>query len=127
MAVFEVGDNELPRKKGYLNWGEKIGTPTILDSDFRSENKHRIQNLSFVVFVTVQKFLLFGLSVIENPKNKNPKSKIHLITLSTRYSTDFGIVRPICFAVLRLITSSNFIGRSTGSSVGFIPLRILST
>ena len=48
MAVFEVGDNELPRKKGYLGWGEKIGTPTILDSDCRSENKHRIQNLSFV-------------------------------------------------------------------------------
>ena len=22
MAVFEVGDNELPRKKGYLDWGE---------------------------------------------------------------------------------------------------------
>ena len=122
MAVFEGGDNELPRKKGYLGWGEKIGTSTILDSDCRSESKHRIQNLSFVVFVTVQKFLLFGLSVIENPK-----SKIHLITLSTRYSTDSGIVRPICFAVLRLITSSNFIGRSTGSSVGFIPLRILST
>ena len=71
MAVFEVGDNELPRQMGYLGWGEKIGTPTILDSDCRSESKHRIQNLSFVVFVTVQKFLLFGLSVIENPKKKS--------------------------------------------------------
>ena len=31
----------------------------------------------------------------------------YLITLSARYSTDCGIVTPICFAVLRLITSSN--------------------
>src|SRR5215831_10127275 len=30
----------------------------------------------------------------------------HLTTLSARYKTDCGIVRPICFAVLRLITSS---------------------
>jgi hypothetical protein len=29
------------------------------------------------------------------------------ITLSARYSKDCGIVRPICFAFLRLITSSN--------------------
>ena len=38
-----------------------------------------------------------------------------------------GIVRPICLAVLRLITSSNFVGCSTGSSAGLAPFRILST
>ena len=38
----------------------------------------------------------------------------YLITLSARYSIDCGIVRPICFAVLRFITSSNFVGCSTG-------------
>ena len=38
----------------------------------------------------------------------------YLITLSARASIDCGIVRPICFAVLRLITSSNFVGCSTG-------------
>jgi hypothetical protein len=34
-------------------------------------------------------------------------------------------VRPICFAVFKLITSSNFIGLSTGRSAGLIPLSIL--
>jgi hypothetical protein len=33
-------------------------------------------------------------------------------------------VRPIVFAVLRLIRSSNLVGRSTGMSAGFAPLRI---
>ena len=37
----------------------------------------------------------------------------HLITLSALYSTDCGIVSPICFAVLRLITNANFIAAST--------------
>jgi hypothetical protein len=50
----------------------------------------------------------------------------HLITLSARANTFGGIVRPICFAVFRLITSSNFVGCSTGMSAGFAPLRILS-
>ena len=51
----------------------------------------------------------------------------HLISLFARASTSGGIVRPICFAVLRLITSSNFVGCSTGRSAGLAPLRILST
>src|SRR4029453_12867852 len=34
----------------------------------------------------------------------------YLMTLSARNSTDCGIVRPICLAVFRLITSSNFVG-----------------
>ena len=51
----------------------------------------------------------------------------HLITLSARKSTDCGIVRPICFAVFKLMTNSNFVGCSTGRSAGLAPLRILST
>src|SRR5262249_32403890 len=51
----------------------------------------------------------------------------HLITLSARASTFGGILSPICFAALRLITNSNFIGASTGKSAAFVPLRILST
>ena len=31
---------------------------------------------------------------------------------------------PRVFAVLRLITNSNLVGRTTGSSEGFAPLRI---
>src|SRR5262249_30633720 len=51
----------------------------------------------------------------------------HLITLSARYSIDCGMLRPICLAVLRLITSSNFVGRSTGRSAGLAPLRVWAT
>src|SRR5262249_12140965 len=51
----------------------------------------------------------------------------HRMTSSARASTDGGMVRPSAFAVLRLITSSNFVGCSTGRSLGFAPLKILST
>ena len=44
-----------------------------------------------------------------------------------RASTFGGIVNPICFAVFRLMMSSNFVGCSTGRSAGLAPLRILST
>ena len=51
----------------------------------------------------------------------------HSTIWSARASTDCGIVRPRALAALRLITSSNFVGCSTGRSPGFVPLRILST
>src|SRR5262249_32034769 len=50
----------------------------------------------------------------------------YLMTVSARIITTGGIVRPRDFAVLRLITSSNFVGCSTGMSAGFVPFRILS-
>ena len=48
------------------------------------------------------------------------------MTLSARNSTDCGTVTPICAAVRRLMTNSNFDGRSTGMSAGLAPLSILS-
>src|SRR4030095_8236815 len=51
----------------------------------------------------------------------------HRITLSALAKTLGGIVNPICLAALRLITSSNFVGCSTGISAGLAPFRILST
>src|SRR5262249_17371250 len=51
----------------------------------------------------------------------------YLINLVARASTSGGIVTPICLAVLRLITNSNFVGCSTGKSAGLAPFRILST
>ena len=51
----------------------------------------------------------------------------HLINWFARASISGGIVTPICFAVLRLITSSNFFGCSTGRSAALAPFRILST
>jgi len=51
----------------------------------------------------------------------------HSIISSARSRSDCGMVRPIAFPALRLMTSSNFAGCSTGRSAGLAPLRILST
>ena len=51
----------------------------------------------------------------------------HSITLSARRSMLCGTVMPSALAVFRLITSSNFVACTTGSSAGFAPFRILST
>src|SRR5262245_1767370 len=53
--------------------------------------------------------------------------RAHSITSSARASSVGGTSRPRSLAVLRLITSSNLTGCSTGRSVGFAPLRIRST
>src|SRR5262245_47803346 len=51
----------------------------------------------------------------------------HSITLSARKTRPAGISYPIASAVLRLITSSNVVGCSTGRSAGLAPLSILAT
>ena len=51
----------------------------------------------------------------------------HWITLSARFNTERGIVKPSRFAVLRLISSSNFVGCSIGRSAGLAPFSIRST
>src|SRR5262245_21870482 len=48
----------------------------------------------------------------------------HSITSSARASNLSGISRPSALAVLRLITNSNLVGSTTGSSVGLSPLRM---
>ena len=65
------------------------------------------------------------------PERRNEESAAlvkhgYSITWSARSSTDCGIVSPSALAVLRLMTSSNFVGCSTGRSPGLAPLRILS-
>jgi hypothetical protein len=52
---------------------------------------------------------------------------IHSITSSARASSVGGTSRPIDLAVLRLTTSSYFVGNCTGSSEGLAPFRIRST
>src|SRR5262249_53898696 len=52
---------------------------------------------------------------------------LHSSTSSARASRLSGTVRPSSFAVLRLITSSYFVGACTGRSAGFSPLRMRST
>jgi hypothetical protein len=49
------------------------------------------------------------------------------ITWSARTKISGEILTPMALAVLRLRTNSNLVGRSTGSSAGFAPRRILST
>src|SRR4029450_12948338 len=49
------------------------------------------------------------------------------MTWSARRSNVCGIVSPSALAVLRLMTSANLVGCSTGRSAGLAPLRILST
>src|SRR5262249_45081786 len=56
---------------------------------------------------------------------RNEFAPSHSITSSASARTWAGTSRPIAFAVLRLMTSSNFTGCSTGKSPGFSPLRIL--
>src|SRR5262245_8290063 len=51
----------------------------------------------------------------------------HSITSSARASRVGGISRPSALAVVRLITSSNFVGCMTGRSAGFSPLRMRPT
>src|SRR5262249_29557581 len=48
----------------------------------------------------------------------------HSITSSASCCNCRGTLRPRAFAVLRLITSSNLVGCSTGRSAGLSPLRI---
>ena len=43
------------------------------------------------------------------------------------HRSDGGMVRPSAFAVLRLMTNSDFVGCSIGRSPGWAPFRILST
>ena len=51
----------------------------------------------------------------------------HLITSSALRRIDCGIVSPSILAVLRLITSSNLVGCSTGRSAGRAPSKIRTT
>ena len=51
----------------------------------------------------------------------------HSMTSSASASSVGGIAMPSALAVLRLITSSYFVGCCTGKSAGFSPLRMRST
>jgi hypothetical protein len=59
-------------------------------------------------------------------EQRDELAPFHSINRSARTSNDGGTFRPSAFAVLRLITNSNFVGFSTGKSPGLAPLKILS-
>src|SRR5262245_50723585 len=58
---------------------------------------------------------------------REERAALHSITSSARASTVVGMSRSRALAVLRLITSSYFVGFCTGISAGFSPLRMRST
>jgi hypothetical protein len=68
-------------------------------------------------------------AVMRQEPARRPSSRAsgapHSITSSARARIDCGTVRPSTFAVLRLITSLNVVGRWTGRSAGLAPFRIL--
>ena len=57
----------------------------------------------------------------------NDIAPAHSITSSARASSDGGTSMPSALAALRLMTSSNLVGCSTGRLAGDAPFRILST
>jgi hypothetical protein len=66
------------------------------------------------------------LGPIADPLRRS-KRHHYSITSSARSRNDSGMVMLIAFAVFRLITSSNFVGCSTGRSAGLVPCKILCT
>src|SRR5262249_24572676 len=60
-------------------------------------------------------------------ESQDERAALHSITSSARSRNGSGILRPSALAVLRLMTSSNLVGCSTGMSPGLAPRKILST
>src|SRR5262245_14397202 len=68
-----------------------------------------------------------GHQARDHGDKQRPPPHDHSITSSAWTSTAGGIVSPSALAVVRLTTSSNFVGCWIGRSPGFAPFRILST
>ena len=60
-------------------------------------------------------------------EQRDELAAFHSITSSARASNVGGTSSPIDLAVLRLTTSSYFVGNCTGNSNGLVPFRIRST
>src|SRR5262249_20011547 len=60
-------------------------------------------------------------------EQRNERAPPHSITSLARSRIDVGNTIPNLFAVLRLTTSSNFVGNSAGTSLGFAPRNTLAT
>ena len=84
----------------------------VFQSDPPPGNQWMVNHLkmSFECSVNLLGEIYFTFSSVLSTRHST-LGPLHLINLFARASTSGGIVRPICFAVLRFITSSNFIGR----------------
>jgi hypothetical protein len=59
-------------------------------------------------------------------EQRDELAPLHSITSSARASINGGTLRPSFFAVVRLITNSNFVACSIGKSPALVPVRILT-
>jgi hypothetical protein len=59
--------------------------------------------------------------LLHSAEERDELTALHSITSSARAISVGGTSRPSALAVLRLMTISNFVGRSTGKSAGFAP------
>ena len=82
--------------------------PTLSPPDEKTNSRHSMGELLYA-------------SVAVGPA----EPALHSIRRCARASSDGGTSSPSAFAVLRLITNSNFVGCSTGKSPGLAPLKIL--
>ena len=107
----------LNRRTQFLSWDFRW----LLRLGGNESAKSIAQSARTVIFL----FMSFPLS--RSTRHSTLDTSSHLITFSARIITTGGIVKPSALAVLRLITSSNLVGCSTGRSAGLVPFRILST
>ena len=103
-AIVETADSQ---KAGY-------GISPVADVRYASKNWHRAGRRSG------------PLCAISGPMHCS-KQNLYSITSLAVASSDGGMVMPSALAVLRLITSSNFVVSWTGRSPGFSPLSMRST
>src|SRR5262245_22916687 len=69
----------------------------------------------------------FTPSEVRAAEQRDDLAARHSITSSARSRIGVGNTIPSLFAVLRLITSSNFVGNSAGTSAGFEPRNTFAT
>ena len=94
-----------------------------------TKQRRRTLKLARSLFPQHQTFSFTAISVVKghfrtHAPQQNPP---HSSTSSASDKNDLGIVRPSALAVLRLTTTSNFVGNCTGRSVGLAPLSNLLT
>jgi hypothetical protein len=103
----------------------RLLVPPFMSGDFRDCYLMRAYGNSVSAALNHQdwtraRFILQSDRTLDIPQHQR-------ITSVAWKRSEGGMVRPSAWAVLRLMTRSNCMGRSTGRSAGLVPLRILST
>jgi hypothetical protein len=87
----------------------------------------RIKGLKFAGYTDgVSANLLYGFERFISAKCSTARRRQRITSVAWKRREE-GMVRPSAWAVVRLMTSSNVVACSTGSSAGLAPVRSLST